>query len=154
MEEKFAGGKFREIPCTVYIYFAGGTFRAKSKFANIANISSTRKIRVIQYSTFSIVRIGASSSPHPRVRSFGCSLSTRVSFVCFCRASLHLRSDLPVFRFPFTSIFRALHTLHFSLGPTCPNRISIAYLTSSLMFTIPALGLISSVLVFSILLIP
>ena len=32
------------------IYFAGGTFRAKSKFANIAKISSTRKIRVIQYS--------------------------------------------------------------------------------------------------------
>ena len=31
------------------IYFAGGTFRAKSKFGNIAKISSTRKIRVIQY---------------------------------------------------------------------------------------------------------
>ena len=46
--EKFAGRKFREIPCVVDIYFAGGKFRAKSKFANIANISSTRKIRVIQ----------------------------------------------------------------------------------------------------------
>ena len=47
VEEKFAGGKFREIPCAVDIYFAGGKFRAKSKFANIAKISSTRKIRVI-----------------------------------------------------------------------------------------------------------
>ena len=43
------GGKFREIPCAVDIYFAGGKFRAKSKFANIAKMSSTRKIRVIQY---------------------------------------------------------------------------------------------------------
>ena len=49
VEEKFAGGKFREIPCAVDIYFAGGKFHAKSKFANIAKISSTRKIRVIQY---------------------------------------------------------------------------------------------------------
>ena len=31
------------------IIFAGGKFRAKSKFANIAKISSTRKIGVIQY---------------------------------------------------------------------------------------------------------
>ena len=42
--EKFAGGKFREIPFGVDIIFAGGKFRAKSKFANIAKISSTRKI--------------------------------------------------------------------------------------------------------------
>ena len=39
------------------IYFAGGKFRAKSKFANIAKISSTRKIRVIQYITFGIMDI-------------------------------------------------------------------------------------------------
>ena len=31
------------------IIFAGGKFRAKFKFANIAKISSTRKIGVIQY---------------------------------------------------------------------------------------------------------
>ena len=49
VEEKFAGGKFREIPFGVDIIFAGGKFRAKSKFANIAKISSTRKIGVIQY---------------------------------------------------------------------------------------------------------
>ena len=49
-EEYFAGGKFREIPFAVAIIFAGGKFRAKSKFANIAKISSTRKIGVIQYS--------------------------------------------------------------------------------------------------------
>ena len=49
VEEKFAGGKFREIPFAVDIYFAGGKFRAKSKFANIAKHSSMRKIRVIQY---------------------------------------------------------------------------------------------------------
>ena len=48
VEEKFAGGKFREIPKAVDIYFAGGKFLGKSKFANIAKISSTRKIRVIQ----------------------------------------------------------------------------------------------------------
>ena len=47
-EENFAGGKFREIPFAVDIIFAGGKFRAKSKFANIAKISSTRKIGVIQ----------------------------------------------------------------------------------------------------------
>ena len=44
VEEIFAGGKFREIPFGVDIIFAGGKFRAKSKFANIAKISSTRKI--------------------------------------------------------------------------------------------------------------
>ena len=49
VEEIFAGGKFREIPFGVDIIFAGGKFRAKSKFANIAKISSTRKIGVIQY---------------------------------------------------------------------------------------------------------
>ena len=49
VEENFAGGKFREIPFGVDIIFAGGKFRAKSKFANIAKISSTRKIAVIQY---------------------------------------------------------------------------------------------------------
>ena len=49
VEEKFAGGKFREIPFAVDIIFAGGTFRAKSK---IANIYSTRKMCVIQYSIF------------------------------------------------------------------------------------------------------
>ena len=38
-----------KIPCAVDNYFAGGTFHAKSKFANTANISSTRKIRVVQY---------------------------------------------------------------------------------------------------------
>ena len=48
VEENFAGGKFRENPFGVDIIFAGGKFRAKSKFANIANISSTRKIGVIQ----------------------------------------------------------------------------------------------------------
>ena len=48
-EEHYAGGKFREIPFAGDIYFAGGKFRAKSKFANITNISSKRKILVIQY---------------------------------------------------------------------------------------------------------
>ena len=48
-EENFAGGKFREIPFAVDIIFAARKFRAKSQFANIAKISSTRKIGVIQY---------------------------------------------------------------------------------------------------------
>ena len=47
-EEKFAGGTFGEIPFGVDIIFAGGKFRAKSKFAKIAKIYSTRKIGVIQ----------------------------------------------------------------------------------------------------------
>ena len=33
VEEKFAGGKFREISFAVDIIFAGGKCRAKSKFA-------------------------------------------------------------------------------------------------------------------------
>ena len=45
-KENFAGGKFREIPFAVDIIFAGGKFRAKSKFAKIAKIYSTRKIGV------------------------------------------------------------------------------------------------------------
>ena len=49
VEENFAGGKCREIPFAVDNIFAGGKFRAKSKFANIAKIYSTRKIGVIQY---------------------------------------------------------------------------------------------------------
>ena len=49
VEEKFAGGKCREIPCAVDIYFTGVKFRAKSKFANIANVSSKLKICIIQY---------------------------------------------------------------------------------------------------------
>ena len=60
-EKNFAGGKFREIPFAVDFIFAGGKFRAKSKFANIAKISSTRKIGVIQYT------LGASSSHGPVV---------------------------------------------------------------------------------------
>ena len=49
VEENFAGGQFREIPFAVDIIFAGGKFRAKSKFAKIAKNYSTRKIGVIQY---------------------------------------------------------------------------------------------------------
>ena len=49
------GGKFREIPFAVDIIFAGGKFRAKSKFAKIAKINSTRKIGVIQYLPHSVI---------------------------------------------------------------------------------------------------
>ena len=51
------GGKFREIPFAMDIIFAGGKFRAKSKFANIAKISSTRKIGVIQYLNYGEVTV-------------------------------------------------------------------------------------------------
>ena len=57
-EENFAGGKFREIPFAVDFIFAGGKFRAKSKFANIAKISSTRKIGVIQYTIILLKSVG------------------------------------------------------------------------------------------------
>ena len=50
VEETFAGGTFREIPFALDIIFEGGKFRAKSKFAKIAKIYSTRKNCVIQYS--------------------------------------------------------------------------------------------------------
>ena len=47
VEEKFAGGnfeggKFREIPFAVDIYFAGGKFRAKSNFANTENFLNVK----------------------------------------------------------------------------------------------------------------
>ena len=58
VEENFAGGKFREIPFAVDIISAGGKFRAKSKFANIAKINSTRKIGVIQYTIIVVKRNG------------------------------------------------------------------------------------------------
>ena len=47
VEEKFAGGKFREIPFAMDIIYAAGKFRAKSKFAKIAKMYSTRIIGVI-----------------------------------------------------------------------------------------------------------
>ena len=56
-EENFAGRKFREIPFAADIIFAGGKFRGKSKFANIAKISSTRKIGVIQYTVLFSLRL-------------------------------------------------------------------------------------------------
>ena len=64
MEEKFAGGKFREIPLAVDIIFAGGKFRAKSKFAKIAKLNSTRKIGVIQYYQYSISSLIAEEYTH------------------------------------------------------------------------------------------
>ena len=44
-------------PFAVDIIFAGGTFRAKSKFAKIAKMYSTRIIGVIQY-TIIILKSG------------------------------------------------------------------------------------------------
>ena len=64
-EENFAGGKFREIPLAVDIIFAGGKNRAKSKFAKIAKLNSTRKIGVIQYADSTL-----SSSAVVRVHTF------------------------------------------------------------------------------------
>ena len=73
VEENFAGGKFREIPFGVDIFFAGGKFRAKSKFANIAKMSSTRKIGVIQYinpsrATIPLIRLHQCDSDGGRIR--------------------------------------------------------------------------------------
>ena len=81
VDEKFAGGKFREIPFGRNIIFAGGTFRAKSKFANIAKISSTRKIGVM-YSIFRDERsLGIKKPPW-----FNVSCSSRdCSTIAFCR---------------------------------------------------------------------
>ena len=62
-EKNFAGGKFREIPFAADFIFAGGKIRVKSKFANIANISSTRKIGVIQYLEGSCIESRQGASP-------------------------------------------------------------------------------------------
>ena len=43
------GENFAKFHFAVDIIFAGGKFRAKSKFGKIAKIYSTRKIGVIQY---------------------------------------------------------------------------------------------------------
>ena len=84
-EEYFAGGKFREIPFAVDIIFAGGKFRAKSKFANI---SSTRKIGVIQYTArqefqgSTLISDGQTSCVmSDRVIGLTSLLSTLISFI-------------------------------------------------------------------------
>ena len=61
-EENFAGGKFRGRKISRNsirsgYYFRGREFRAKSQFANLAKISSSRKIGVMQYceSSFRVI---------------------------------------------------------------------------------------------------
>ena len=44
VDEKFAGGKFREIPFAGDIIFAGGKFRAKSSFRKIAKFTPREKL--------------------------------------------------------------------------------------------------------------
>ena len=71
----------------MYIIFAGGKFRAKSQFANIAKISSTRKIGVIQYSTTTTLGslcTKTSVAQCARVKDFCCvvdAITQRSSFV-------------------------------------------------------------------------
>ena len=67
MEEKFAGGKFREIPFAMDVIFAGGKFRAKSKFAKIAKIYSTRKIGVIQYPVSAVANRASHQNHRPHI---------------------------------------------------------------------------------------
>ena len=57
-EENVAGGKFREIPFAVDIIFAGGKFRAKSKFANSENFLHAKNLGYTVL--FVIHRIGIS----------------------------------------------------------------------------------------------
>ena len=93
MEEKFAGGKFREIPCAVDNYFAGGKFRAKSKFANIAKISSTRKIRVIQYTERRLTEPGLTGA---RLNA----LAQEPALVYIRFMSIYIGNGLPLFFIP------------------------------------------------------
>ena len=92
------------------IIFAGGKFRAKSKFANIAKISSTRKIGVIQYMSDNTVccnvlcrsdtgvrrlPTGVESSARaptvvrPLLRHAANSRSRQSRILVLCRRSLH-----------------------------------------------------------------
>ena len=99
VEENFAGGKFREIPFTVDIIFAGGKFCAKSKFAKIAKIYSTRKIGVI----YIIREEGSIFAPQriPFCMALGVAACTvgkvRVSTVFMCVCSTFRPSDFLLF---------------------------------------------------------
>ena len=67
-EAQFAGGKFREIPFAVGIFFAGGNFCAKSKLANIAKMSYTRKVRVVRYGNATVMADCDNGSMHTHSR--------------------------------------------------------------------------------------
>ena len=89
------------------------------------------------------------------LRSCVSSLCTYFSFIFF--VSPHRSFGIPLFRCPLTSIIRALirPTTCSSVFPsTCPKHLSLASLIFSLMFATPALALIYSFLIFSILSIP
>ena len=72
------------------------------------------------------------------------SLCTHVSIMPFCITSLHLSSDLPIFRCPPTSMFSSLHLpLSFSEFPLhVIHHLGLASLIILVLFATPALALI------------
>ena len=81
-----------------------------------------------------------------------CSPSYIVSFISFRTTSLHLSFHLPIFQCPLTSIFHVLITTPSCVFlSTCPNHLSLTSLIVSLIYATPALALISSFLIFSII---
>ena len=75
--------------------------------------------------------------------------------ISFCTPSVHLSFSLPIFQCPLPSIVHVRNTTSSSVFvSTCPNYLSLASLMFSPMFSTPALALISSFLIFSILFIP
>ena len=79
--------------------FAGGKFRAKSKFANIAKISSTRKIGVIQYTKVAFLSSRIHNLPS-KVRLHN-NHTARLHPGCNNNA---IFSDIAIFTFPTVSV--------------------------------------------------
>ena len=74
------------------------------------------------------------------------------SFISFRTISLRLSFHLPIFQCPLTSIFHVLITTPSCVFlSTCPNHLSLTSLIVSLIYATPALALISSFLIFSII---
>ena len=77
------------------------------------------------------------------------------SFISFRTISLRLSFHLPIFWCSLTCIFHVLITTSSCVFlSTCPNHISLASLMVSLIYATPALALVSSIPIFSILFMP
>ena len=87
------------------------------------------------------------------LRSCASSIYTSFSFMSVLITSLHLSVGRPIFRCPPTSMFSLLHLLQVFLS-TWPNHLSVASLIFSPMFATPAIALISSAMIFSIVFSP
>ena len=89
------------------------------------------------------------------LRSCASSLCTTFSFMSFLITSLHFSFDLPIFRCPPASIFHVIITTYSSVFlSTWSNHLGLGFYYFLTYVCPPALALISSFLIFSILFIP